>query len=340
MRTEKYARGFYTGLGAVMHLEMFMDIDQQIKRRETVNEPSAYSMSLKFPIVTVDNAVAEGIPSLATLLQNIPKGEHVLLTGVTFGYLDMLMNWICILRQLNMDKNFLIAAFDKEAFEYLYLQGLPVFYPSGNSHKKSPVNTNTAFEYGQQSFKDTTKLKIASVKIILELGYDVLWSDSDIIFFKDFRKLLFKTQHDIIMQSNNPIPKYKGYYNQRINSGFYFIRSSEKTIQLVKEVIDHSLTSLKSEQMSFDAILCVDANEDFCTTADNHLITFFDYEKFPNGGVLKYWEALMNNGTVPAGAYILHNNWIKGYSAKLNRIVKSNFWFWDNQREVCLPKKK
>jgi hypothetical protein len=337
-RSVSYARGFYTGLGAVMNLEDYMGAHLKLKRRHTKQQPSDYSLSLKFPIITSSgNTVADGIPSLETLLHNIPRNEHVLMTGITFGYMEMLMNWICILRQLNMDHNFLIAAFDQKSFEYLYLQGLPVFFPSGNSHNNIPMGSDSAHEYGQQSFKDTTKLKIASVKVILELGYDVLWSDSDIIFFKDFRNMFRMTQHDIIMQSNNPIPKYKGYFNQRINSGFYFIRSKASTIRLVKEIIDHSLTSLKSEQMSFDAILCANANADFCTTADNHLVTFLDYRKFPNGGVLKYWEALMstNDSSVPEYAYILHNNWIKGYSAKMNRIKKSNFWFWDNQREVC-----
>lgn len=334
-RSEKYKRGFYTGLGAVMNLETYADKFLVLQHRYTVNEPSTYSKSLHFPIFKNSN-VAEGVPSLDSLLRSIPKSEHVLVTGVTFGYMKMLMNWICILRQLNMDHNFLVAAFDKEAFEYLYLLGIPVFYPIKTSQKNTPVASNSAYEYGQKSFKDTTKLKIASVKVILEMGYDVLWSDSDIIFFKDFRNLFQGTHHDIIMQSNNPIPRYKGYYNQRINSGFYFIRSKESTLKLVNEVIDHSMASLKSEQMSFDAILCAKASTDFCTTADNHLIAFLSHEKFPNGAVLDYWDRMISNKSAPAEAFILHNNWIKGYGAKMNRIIESNYWFWDDEREVCV----
>jgi hypothetical protein len=334
-RDEAYQRGFYTGLGAVKHIKSFLDSNGQIYRRNVTEESSAYSKSLKFPIISPSNVVAKGVPSLATLLQGMSKTEPILVTGVTFGYIDMLMNWICVLRRLNMDHNFVIAAFDRDAFRFLYIQGLPVFFSGGEAQNTATAGGSAAFEYGQQSFKEATKLKIASVKTILELGYDVIWSDSDIIFFKDFRDALKVSRHNIIMQSNNPIPKYEGYLTQRINSGFYFIRSTAATIKIVNDVIAHSKMSKLSEQMSFDAILCPYSNEDFCTTNSNDLVTFFDYRKFPNGAVLSYWDDLMMNETKPPDAFILHNNWIKGYIAKKNRIIKSKFWFWDSQRHVC-----
>ena len=337
-RTSMYSRRFYTGLGAVQKLTKFVDANMQMKSRQVAEEPSAYSLSLKFPIFRSVNEVARGVPSLQDLLEAIPINEHILMTGVTFGYIDMLMNWVCMLRRLNMDYNYLVAAFDKDAFECLYLCGIPVFYFPGNALKGERMSSNSAFEYGQQSFKETTKLKIASVKIILELGYNVLWCDSDVALVKDFRGVVTYTHYDMIVQSNNPIPKYSGYYNQRVNSGFYFLKSKHYVIELVKDIIEHSISSRKSEQMSFDAVLCYKSNADFCTTANKDLVVFFDSMKFPNGGVLKYWDSLLANGSVPHEAYILHNNWIKGYSAKIDRFVRGKFWFWDSKRQVCLPK--
>ena len=52
----------------------------------------------------------------------------VTLVAVTFGYADMLMSFVCRLRQLQLADNLVVAALDEQLYKFAFTQGLAVYY--------------------------------------------------------------------------------------------------------------------------------------------------------------------------------------------------------------------
>jgi hypothetical protein len=46
------------------------------------------------------------------------RNKHVILTGVSYNYRDILMNFVCNLRRLGIYDSLVIAAFDEEAYRF------------------------------------------------------------------------------------------------------------------------------------------------------------------------------------------------------------------------------
>lgn len=127
----------------------------------------------------------------------------------SYAYRDVVMNFVCNLRRLGIYDQLVIAAFDEDMYRYGFRMGLPVFYYEvGGAAKKvkspfvgNPANLHDKFtsfqgndlagltardlEYGSNGFKSVTKLKSQVVLQVLRAGYDAIWTDTDIMWFKN-----------------------------------------------------------------------------------------------------------------------------------------------------------
>jgi hypothetical protein len=124
-----------------------------------------------------------------------------------------------------------------------------------------------------------TKLKSKLVRDILVKGYDVTWTDTDIIWFKSPIEYLRNLKSDFVIQSNAPYPDEAASNGPlRINSGFYRVRSTPVTIAAMNEIVEHASKSSTSEQPSFYMILCGGENgvriigKDKCLYMSNKLL--------------------------------------------------------------------
>lgn len=151
--------------------------------------------------------------SFSMLIKQRAEGGTVILIGFNSGYHDMLLNMVCRLQQLGMN-NYVIAAFDADAFAYCQSQVLPCFavhydtHPADAAAPEHPVEAkrrttaeapasghkkeggaaastsvaSSAQAFGTKGFRALTKVKSQQVLRILKLGYDVVWSDVDIFW--------------------------------------------------------------------------------------------------------------------------------------------------------------
>ena len=113
---------------------------------------------------------------------------------------------------------------------------------------------------------------------ILRLGFNVLWSDID-IYWKinplpgilhaiddDQRRRARLTGRpadpaDIAIQSNAPPTERADNGLRRINSCFYFVSASPRSLAAFAAIVQHANRSRLSEQPSFYAVLCGPAAE-------------------------------------------------------------------------------
>jgi hypothetical protein len=117
--------------------------------------------------------VAELLPLVAS------PGGTVTLVVVANNYREMLMSFVCRLKSLGV-RNIIVGALDREMYQYASEQGLPVFQDVFEG-SISPDECH----FGTQCFRDVTKLKSRTVVKVLKLGYNVLMSDVDVIWFRD-----------------------------------------------------------------------------------------------------------------------------------------------------------
>ena len=282
----------------------------------------------------------EGLPH--TLTQLLPRvaddSQTIVLTGLLGNYIDFLMNWVCQLRKLGVH-NILIAAFDEEAYRLSFLRGLPVFLFEA---PKMASDTNASCHYGTQCFRAATKMKSRATLQALEQGYNVLFSDTDIVWFENVLpavQQLSASNDALLVQSNEPNANMPANGKRRINSGFYFARANNKTVEAFRAIVEHSSTTRFSEQPSFYDVLCgvdgrhkVGANA--CQLPAGVRTLFLDRDVYPNGKHRELWAAPdVRAAALAVGAKILHNNWAVGAELKRNRHAV--FWHWDEKLQMC-----
>lgn len=281
-----------------------------------------------------------GLPlTLEGLLKRQVENNTVILTGVNFGYKTMVMNWVCNLKRLNMN-NILIAALDKEMYQYGFLNSLPIFLFD------DLVDEATNVEYGSDQFRRLTKFKTRIVVKVLSYGVNVLWSDVDIVYFNNPLPDIYANHYDnadIIIQSNAP-DGVSLNHRRRLNSGFYFAKATSKVMTTFKHIIRYCVTAEElSEQPCFYDVVCGQHAEfardnDKCVYADKVPVQILDTEYYPNGLTQAMWNYTASNGIYDHWSHIfmLHNNWIVGYDSKWKRFVDHGFVFWDSYEATCI----
>eukprot|EP00041_Stephanoeca_diplocostata_P009918 m.156830 g.156830 ORF g.156830 m.156830 type:complete len:742 (+) comp17950_c0_seq8:272-2497(+) len=301
-----------------------------------------------------------GLPfTLRDLLPIATKTNHVILTGVSYNYREVLMNFVCNIRRLGIYDSLIIAAWDEDMYRFGFQMGLPIFY------FQTDVDVNHAADlaYGSKAFRKVTKLKSQVVLEILRMGYDVTWTDTDIAWLRNPIPILEAMASDFVVQSNAPSTEAVANGPLRINSGFYRIRSSPIAIAALEAIVVHAASSRLTEQPSFYMVLC-GGKEGRLKEGDNACIyrpppyvgdgeppfdpdsslrvEFLDRHQFPNGAtgtranVSKlYWD-LKAAKHHPDNLVVLHNNWIKGLGNKVRRLVEQDLWYFDREAEICM----
>ena len=152
---------------------------------------------------------------------------------------------------------------------------------------------------------------------------------------------------DIVVQSNAPLPEETAANgDMRINSGFYRVRSSSATISAFAAIVNHAMTSGKTEQPSFYIILCggksgeTKIGADHCQYQSNASqvsidVFFLNRLHYPNGAVNHIWDSITSISQAHPEVIVLHNNWISGLKKKIQRQIIHQLWWFEHQNQVC-----
>eukprot|EP00897_Mesotaenium_endlicherianum_P008003 jgi/Mesen1/7230/ME000372S06474 len=279
------------------------------------------------------------LPEQATLVGGL---RVVTLVAITAGYTEMLMNFVCRLRRLGLGGNLVVAALDEEAYRFAFTQGLATYYEEASESLRALDTRDCTF--GTPCFRQFTKLKSRAVLRVLRAGVSVLWSDVDIVWFSDpLPDLMAFGAGTLPVQSNEPNGSMPGHGIRRINSGFYFARSDAATIEAFGAIVAHAAATKLSEQPSFYDVLCgaggerLVAGKEECLWTNGLRTVFLGRQEYPNGAVHGLWDAPDVSAACRAqGCRILHNNWIAGADAKVERLKRHGVWHYSAEQRMCL----
>lgn len=284
-------------------------------------------------------APAFGLPlTMRSVIEKVIINNTIILSALNYGYRGIMMNWVCNMRHLGIS-NFVIAALDADLYKFAYTRSLPTYLENTifDGLNSSLITDAT---YGSDSFKQLTKMKSRVVVRLLKEGYNVIWSDCDIIYFRNPLQNIWGYNVDLAIQTNAPDNEPMNG-RRRINSGFYLARSNAPTIKAFEDIIAYASKSRMSEQPCFYDVMCgkegQTAEGDDTCRYNGMVVKLLDRHKYPNGITDGIWDT--TSGKIAErfpSLFILHNNWVKGAEGKRRRFERHGFILYDKETELCV----
>jgi hypothetical protein len=120
---------------------------------------------------------------LKPLAQKVAKNNTLIVMFSNFGQSELIVNFCCSARNRNLDISpVLFFATDIETKELVESLGMTAFY---NEAIFGRLPLNAADIYGDDTFNDMMKAKVVCLHLASLLGYDILFQDADIIWYRD-----------------------------------------------------------------------------------------------------------------------------------------------------------
>lgn len=275
-----------------------------------------------------------------------------------FAYLNHFHNFKCFADRL--DLKFVTFAFDKKT--YKYLKTVPRVYPIYFNLHASEGN----IEFRKGDFSKISVGKFRAVHAAMKLGYNVIFSDPDVVLLRDPIPIFQASPNIDYMHSLNArcaLTSEWGFYDSihEGNTGFYFIRSNPSTIELYSQFFrvvpqpgqpfafldDQTLfwkflrsarlknngqkdTTLRIQPVNKCAIPSKRRLSD--KSVSNKMLVHscpLGLCTFPAGALgdrINYQKTMEKLMTIRAPLYMLHANYLSGNSVKQQRLRDEGFW--------------
>lgn len=193
--------------------------------------------------ITVENSFATIVEKAAGYYTDETKSKEnnlmktIIVTASNFAYLSHLQNFKCFMDRLGL--KFMVLSMDAHTHHYMSSRDMISYH---FAHMHTSVDNSTVGEamtgFRSKGFNHISRNKKRGVSDILELGYNVLFSDGDVAVIRDPIQYLQYANVDYIHSVNVLCPYIKfnyGAYDHEGNTGFYFIKSSPASIKIMRD---------------------------------------------------------------------------------------------------------
>jgi hypothetical protein len=227
------------------------------------------------------------------------------------------------------------------------LQRLNVNYIPGHLIGVAPVNS-TAQKFHTGDFNKISVGKLQAALFLLQTSHHIVFSDVDIVWLRDPLSY-FRADIDADFQPNFDHDFFIPSKGDELNSGFYFMRSNEKTISLIQRTIQafrenpaiddqthltqQLLFSLENGTAVYIPPNHTNNSSTFQNPLSNGTLFFRNLPPlhFPAGLTYlndrrKYNERKGNKTDIPV---IAHANYIDGHKGKKENLRNNGYWLTD-----------
>ena len=169
----------------------------------------------------------------STLGKYANSKKEIAITFCNAGYVHYVLNWLSFVRDLEVS-NYLIFALDSRAFDELKSNDANVFYDE--SLDKGNIDRQLT-DFGTDPFKKIVHLKPTLTLRVLQLGYSLLLSDADVVWFRNPFECKEITSGHLSLMSDAHFGLAMGTADYFVNSGFAWMRPLPITIRFMEEVV-------------------------------------------------------------------------------------------------------
>lgn len=250
---------------------------------------------------------------LADLLRELGGGPVLVMTA-NAGYNDMFTNWVrsCDRAGISVRDWSLFFAADDAAAKNAEHLGFRVF-TDVRSYGEMP--TKAVGSFGDADFRLLMFQKTAVVHDVVELGFDILFQDVDVVWRKDPRDVLLTDEPDrwdlrFMYDGDNPI-----HGPLHANTGFFWVRSTAATRAFWAGVLDAypDIYDCGSQQSIVNRIL---GQSDLA-------IDILPEEQFANGHLFSIDEP----SQLPDDPYVIHCSWTSNIVHKIQKYRREGLWY-------------
>lgn len=251
------------------------------------------------------------------------------------GQSELLMNFACSSRSRGFElHNVLVFPTDRETDALARGLGLTTFYEESIM---GSIPSKEAEKYGDGIFARVMLAKVMCVQLINDLGYDLLFQDVDVVWYRNPLEF-FHTKSgsiadfDIYFQDDGS--RQERYAPYSANSGFYFARSNLRTKHLFRSMLyaGDLIYASRSHQNVLIALLA----EYSSFSGLRVKILSKDMEEFPGG--FHYHtrkESVKKLVQGKSNAYIFHMSWTQNKVNKLEYFRQMGDWYLHDE---CIGK--
>lgn len=265
--------------------------------------------------------------------------NNIILTVADVGNQNLLKNFICNMRRLQIN-NFLVAALDPKTYNFAYTHGAPVYLE--NPLDFLNLDRSEGCEQGSLCGKHMSRAKAKSVIRILRRGYNVLFSDLDVVWFQDFRAHMQAYGRGIFpLMSSEPDPGKPANGHRRASSALFFARNESAVIEVLSKAVVLSEKSSLSFQTVIYELLCGEiassrpsGDGNSCTNPKLKTI-FLPREKFSNAYYHGLWNIDQDLRMFAPKLMSLSNSAINGTLGKVDRLKHAGLWFVHENLLMC-----
>jgi hypothetical protein len=261
------------------------------------------------------------------------KQDTVIVLTCNLGQSELLLNFACSARARGLDlKSVVVFPTDIETKELAEGMGLATFY---EEKLMASIPKEEAARYGDRVFSDVMFAKVLCVQLVNELGYDLLFQDVDVVWYKpplDFFLDKSMPVFDVYFQDDGS--RQERYAPYSANSGFYFVRSNAKTRHLFKQLLYSSdlISAWRSHQSVLIALLAEHSSVMGLTVK----IFSKEMEELPGG--LQFHRKKDTMKKILSGkskAFIFHMSWTENKDDKLEFFQQMGEWYLNDK---CIGK--
>jgi len=261
----------------------------------------------------------------AVLQRHADSKKQIAITFTNNGYMEYVLNWLHYVEQADVH-NYLIFALDSEANEALKQRGANVFYDAALDQGKID---RRATDFGSEPFKKIVHLKPTLTLRVLELGFKLLLSDADVVWFQNPFELREVVGSPLNLMSDAHFGYSMGGTDTFVNSGFAYMAPEEGTISFLREVV--RLLASRPDKMDQDAYNTAISN--WKRRTDEPLV----YSVMDPATVSCGWVYFMRRLGQREGRDVIavHNNWADGgadgnvHAQKVFRFREHLLWHSD-----------
>ena len=258
----------------------------------------------------------------------------VLILSTNMGYADMTLNFLCRLAKISKDFKYIVVAQDPSFYNFLQSNNIP----SVSGSLIHPVSTGNTAKFRTGGFNQISIAKIIAARIVLELGYNVFFSDVDIGWKKNPLPYL-SSDVDLVIQSNSGTNLF--LLEDEPNTGFYFLKSNDRSIALLDETIDQSRMNpslddqthfgnvLRNWRRTKKAFLIMEGMAVPSVNNDYRPFTFRILRPylFQTGQVTSFLQKIESKGDrKDEDVVILHANFMVGHHKKIKFLKSHQLW--------------
>ena len=278
-------------------------------------------------------------------MSSLDGSSFVLLTAATYSYRNYVRNLACSLSAVGKYELLLIALDEK-----LHKSRMPPNVHSILLPTTTLSGDNAIRRFGTDEFRDLSRLKLAATKLVLAAGYDVLFTDADVVWCDSaaLEIAMYAANTDLVAQD-------AAVHKFAINTGLYYARSSRATVELFDTALKWA--GKGDDQDVMNMLLCEDRfggervflgspphkqfHPQYCRWNDTATIGFLPKERFPLGCTkvdekqLKTFDSqTVRNICKKRRIALYHYSCIK-LDEKINTMKNHGMWLYNRGTRNC-----